>query len=66
MDIVTTLFGVGLGIGAILMWRGITTLRNPELEPDARRKGFWSLNIGLVLMAISMVAVMRLTAQSAG
>ncbi|MGB0577809.1 MAG: hypothetical protein ACPGPC_16920 [Alphaproteobacteria bacterium] len=56
----STVLGAILGIGCVFVYRGIGTLRNKEIEEKARRKGFWPLNAGLALIAVSMVLFARL------
>lgn len=51
--------GLALGGGALLSYRGFRKLTNKELDDAARRSGFWSLNGGLVLMAVSMVMMVQ-------
>ncbi len=48
--------GLTLGFGAVLTWQGLRVVMNRELAGDQRRKGFWRLNGGLVLVALSVVA----------
>ena len=55
MSWVPVVLGLALGGGALLTYRGFRTLTNKELEDAKRRSGFWSLNGGLVLMAVSMI-----------
>ena len=55
MNWVSTVLGALLGIGCLFIYSGIRTMRNKELSNDARRKGFWPLNGGLALIAVSMV-----------
>ena len=56
----STGFGVMLGLGCVFVFRGIGTLRNKELDATARRKGYWPLNAGLTLIAISAFLIVRL------
>ena len=51
--------GLALGGGALLSYRGFRRLTNKELDTASRRSGFWSLNGGLVLMAVSMVLMVQ-------
>lgn len=51
--------GLALGGGALLSYRGFRKLTNKELDDASRRSGFWSLNGGLVLMAVSMVLIVQ-------
>ena len=45
-----------LGCGGLLTWLGFGTLINRDLADADRRKGFWRLNAGLVLVAVSVIA----------
>jgi hypothetical protein len=56
----STVLGAILGVGCVFVYRGIGVLRNKELEATARRKGFWPLNAGLALIAVSAVLIVRL------
>ncbi len=56
----STVLGAILGIGCICIYRGIVKLRNKELDNSARRRGFWPLNVGLILIAISMILLMHM------
>jgi hypothetical protein len=48
--------GVMLGFGGLLIWQGLRTVINRDLADADRRKGFWRLNAGLVLVAASVIA----------
>lgn len=48
--------GLMLGLGGLLTWLGFRTLINRDLADADRRKGFWRLNAGLVLVAASVIA----------
>ena len=48
------LLGVLLGAGLLLIVMGFRTLTNQKLEEAARKRGFWPLNAGLILAAVSM------------
>lgn len=48
--------GLMLGLGGLLTWQGLRTLINRDLADADRRKGFWRLNAGLVLVAVSVIA----------
>lgn len=50
------LLGILLGTGALLAWRGFRIVTDNALDAAARRKGFWWLNGGLVLIALSALA----------
>jgi len=51
--------GLLLGFGAVLIWKGFRTLTDKSLDNDVRRRGFWPLNGGFLLVAVSIVVVMR-------
>ena len=51
--------GMALGAGALLSYMGFRQLTNKELDDAARKRGFWPLNGGLVLMAVSMVLMVQ-------
>ena len=54
MEIVPLLMGAALGGGLLLVVMGFRTLMNKALDDDARKRGFWPLNAGLMLACISM------------
>ncbi len=54
--------GVALGLGVVLVVRGLRRLTDKTLDPDARRKGYWALNAGLALVAGSVIVFSRLNA----
>ena len=54
--------GAALGVGAVLLWIGARRLADNERRDTDRRRGFWTMNAGLLLMAVSMIAFMRLGA----
>ena len=54
MDHGPALLGVLLGAGVLLIVMGFRTLTNQKLEDSARKRGFWPLNAGLILAAVSM------------
>jgi len=54
--------GLALGLGVLLVVRGLRRLSDKTLDPEARRKGYWALNAGLALMAGSVVVFSRLSA----
>lgn len=53
------LLGLALGGGALLSYQGFRRLTNKDLDEAARRSGFWFLNGGLVLMAVSMALMVQ-------
>lgn len=48
------IMGAILGAGLLLVVMGFRTLTNRNLEDAARKRGFWPLNAGLLLAAMSM------------
>ena len=57
------LLGAGLGAGCLLVFLGLRRLMDRRLDEAARRRGFWPLNGGLLLAALSMYLM---TQQAAG
>ncbi len=53
------LLGLATGGGALLVWYGIQRLRDHSLPDDRRRQGWWSVNLGLTLVAASMILFAR-------
>ncbi len=54
--------GLALGLGVVLVARGLRRLTDKALDPDVRRKGYWALNAGLALVAGSIAVFSRLGA----
>lgn len=54
--------GIALGGGALLSFAGLRTLMNKQLDEAARKRGFWPLNGGLVLMAVSVYFMVQVKA----
>ena len=54
MDFAAPLMGAGLGAGMLLVFMGFRTLTNKNLDDAGRKRGFWPLNAGLILAAVSM------------
>lgn len=54
--------GLALGAGVLLVARGLSRLSDKTLDPEARRKGYWTLNAGLALIAGSVVVFSRFSA----
>jgi len=54
--------GLALGLGVLLVARGLRLLTDKSLDPDARRRGYWPFNVGLALIAGSVVVFSRLSA----
>ena len=46
--------GATLGAGLLLVVMGFRTLTNRNLDDAGRKRGFWPLNAGLILAAVSM------------
>ena len=55
----STLLGLATGGGALLAWYGIQRLRDRKLPDAKRRQGWWGVNLGLALVAASMIAFTR-------
>lgn len=56
VDLLPILFGAGAGLGGLLMYIGLTRIRNGEGD-GAKRRGLVVMNIGLVLLGVSMYAL---------
>ncbi len=54
MDTAPALLGALLGAGVLLVFMGARTLTNKNYDEGRRKKGFWPLNAGLLLAALSM------------
>lgn len=54
MSVPPIVLGAILGAGVVLVVMGMRTLLNQRLEDKARKRGFWPLNAGLILAAVSM------------
>ena len=46
--------GALLGAGVLLVFMGFRTLTNKNYDEVRQKKGFWPLNAGLILAALSM------------
>jgi hypothetical protein len=57
--ILPMVLGAMLGFGVLLIVQGVRVMRVAGKDDAGRKKGFWRLNIGLVLVAISMIAFAR-------
>lgn len=53
-DLLPPLLGVLLGAGALGVWHGLRIIADKARDAAGRRKGFWWLNGGLVLIALSV------------
>jgi hypothetical protein len=53
-DPLPPLLGVMLGAGALMAWHGIRIITDKARDAAGRRTGFWWLNGGLVLIALSV------------
>lgn len=51
--------GLLLGLGAVLIWKGFRKLTDKSLAEDERRRGFWPLNGGFLMVAVSIILVLR-------
>ncbi|BBK43552.1 hypothetical protein STVA_35720 [Allostella vacuolata] len=54
-----TLLGLATGGGALLAWYGLQRLRDRDLPEARRRQGWWGVNLGLALVAVSMILFVR-------
>lgn len=54
MDLAPAVLGALLGAGVLLLVMGVRTLTNKRLDEAGRKRGFWPLNAGLILAAVSM------------
>jgi len=54
--------GLVLGTGALLGFTGLRTVMNKQLEEAARKRGFWALNGGLILIAVSVYFMIQFKA----
>jgi hypothetical protein len=50
-------FGIVLGCGVLLAWRGFRALTDKSLDEAGRRRGMWALNGGIALVAVSMLGI---------
>lgn len=56
------LLGAVLGAGSLLVFVGLRTLMDRRLDEAARKRGFWPLNGGLLLAAVSLYLMARVQA----
>lgn len=54
MTAAPAILGALLGAGVLLLFMGVRTLTNKTYDEYQRKKGFWPLNAGLILAALSM------------
>lgn len=54
-SLLPTLLGLAGGGGVLLVWWGLMRLRNRDLSQGTRRQGWWGINLGLALVAGSMI-----------
>ena len=54
--------GILFGCGVLLIWRGFRTVANKSLDDASRRRGMWTLNGGILLMAVSMFGITMIAA----
>ncbi len=50
-------FGILLGVGALLIFRGLRAVTDKSLDENGRRRGKWTLNGGIALVAVSMLGI---------
>ena len=50
-------FGILLGCGLLLTWRGFRAVTDKSLDEAERRRGMWTLNSGIALAAVSMLGI---------
>ena len=50
-------FGILLGVGALLIFRGLRAVTDKSLDENGRRRGMWTLNGGIALVAVSMLGI---------
>ena len=50
-------FGILLGCGVLLIWRGFRAMTDKSLDTKERRRGMWTLNGGIALAAVSMLGI---------
>ncbi len=50
-------FGILLGVGALLVYRGLRAVTDKSLDDTVRRRGMWTLNGGIALVAVSMLGI---------
>jgi hypothetical protein len=50
-------FGILLGCGALLVYRGLRAVRDKDLDEGRRRRGMWTLNGGIALIAVSILGI---------
>ena len=54
------ILGAALGAGSLLIFAGLRVLTNKRLDEAARKRGYWPLNGGLLLAAVSMYLMLEL------
>lgn len=57
MNLESTMLGGLFGAGVLLIYLGARRMMDKTLDETAREKGFWPLNGGLVLAALSMYLI---------
>lgn len=57
MEYLAPSFGIVLGLGVLLAWRGFRVVIDKQQSPEARRKAMWKLNGGVALAAVSVVGI---------
>ena len=54
-------FGILFGCGVLLVWRGFRVVLDKSLDDGSRRRGMWTLNGGIALVAASMLGITLIT-----
>ena len=54
MEVNSLILGAILGAGVLLIAKGFGNLTNIKFEEEKRKRGFWPLNAGLILVAVSI------------
>ena len=50
-------FGILLGVGALLIFRGLRAVTDKSLDENGRRRGMLTLNGGIALVTVSMLGI---------
>ncbi|MEC7490863.1 MAG: hypothetical protein VYA17_14885 [Pseudomonadota bacterium] len=54
MEVNSLILGAILGAGVLLIAMGLGNLANRKFDEEKRKRGFWPLNAGLILAAVSI------------
>lgn len=54
MELNSLILGAILGAGVLLIAMGFGNLTNRKFDEEKRKRGFWPLNAGLILAAVSI------------